>query len=143
MAKPTKAQILACTTRAALQALFDANDPDCVDVVDCVRCKTCTRCERCKDCKNCVDCFDCVEVTNGTNCQKCSNLKDASACFNCHGSDANAAQKLIGCENCTFVERCFYVKDVTGTEATPVRNRFMNIELTAAEFDALWALPTG
>lgn len=141
MAKPTKAQVLAAATKAALVALYNANDLDCVEVVECIRCKTCTRCTRCNDCKNCTDCFDCREVTNGLNCSNCSNLKDATNCENCHGSDANGSQKLFGCHNCTFVERSFFVRDVVGTEAQPIRNRFMHLELTAAEFDSIWALP--
>ncbi len=143
MAKVTKAEVLAAPTRAALIALADSNWPDCVDCIECKRCRTCTTCERCIECRNCTACIECREVTNGTDCRGCSNLTNATDCTNCHGLDSNPAQKLHGCENCTLVERSFYVSNETGTEANPIRNRFMHIQLTAAEFDALWALPLG
>lgn len=141
MAKPTLAQVIACTTKTALLALAEANAADCVDLVDCKRCKNCQQCERCIDCKNCVRCVNSRNMTDCVDCTNCSQLKNSTGCVDCHGSDANTAANLYWCSDCLFVERSFFVVGMRGTAEAPIKNQFMQLALSAEQMDILLALP--
>lgn len=141
MAKPTKATVLAQTTRAALFALADTNDAQCSELENCKRCKNAQRCINCTDLKDCEDCTNSSDLTNCRRCDRCSELKNSSDCTDCHGSDANPSANVYGCRDCVFVERSFFLVGQRGTAEIPIRNRFMGLQFTAAEMDLLLALP--
>lgn len=123
--KLTKALILACADKAALDLLWTETNTDCVEVTECRRCERCERCTQCEDCLN---------VDNSTNCVNCQNLGNAHDCTNCKGyTDALKMRKLYKCTNCLSSQRVAYMDG-----ATDAKNMVMGIQFTADEFNQIW-----
>jgi hypothetical protein len=138
--EPSKSAILAAKSLPEAKLLLTAN----VDSVDsdtslqCTGCETCQRCKNCKDCENCVNCRDCEGCSN---CSDSSSLENCHNCKKCFGSDASRVKMLRDCEDCVYVERSIMVFGERGTPDVPIANRFGPLQLTAAEFNFIWALP--
>lgn len=136
MSKPTKAQILAQTNLDGLLAIWDGNT-NCTDCVNCKRCSNCTGCVACEECDGSTNCVSCINVDSSTECVGCQNLGNAHKCSNCRGyvmSGTAKTRKLYACVNCENCRRCMFITGMQNQE-----NVVMYVQLTAAEFNQVWA----
>jgi hypothetical protein len=142
MAKLIKSAVLACTTQLEAKALA-VESPTSTDSAGAIRCVNCERCPACIDCEDCVDCTGCRDCARCEGCSDCSSLEDSFDSQRCVGTDTERATMLRGCADCSFISRSMFVAFERGTAEKPIANRFGNLQLTAAEFDQMWALPEG
>jgi hypothetical protein len=134
--KLTKALILSCADKGSLDALWEATNSNCVECEQCKRCTSCERCISCEECTNSTDCVNCYNVDNSDNCTSCKHLGNAHNCSSCNGyRDDLKCRKLYQCQQCLNCTRCMFV-----VGATDAKNVVMGIQLTAAEFDQVWAV---
>jgi hypothetical protein len=139
--EPSKSAILAAKSLREAKTLLIANVDSLASDTSwqCTGCKNCQQCKLCKDCERCVSCYDCVGCFD---CSESSSLENCHGCKKCFGSDVARVKMLRDCSDCVYVERSILVVGERGTPSEPIANRFGKLQLTAAEFDVIWALPT-
>jgi len=138
--EPSKSAVLAAKSLPEAKSLLTAN-VDSLASDTSSQCTGCKNCQRCASCKNCEDCAACRDCEGCSDCIGCSSLEDCHGCKKCFGSDAGRVKMLRDCADCVYVERSILVSGERGTADVPISNRFGPLQLTAAEFDVIWALP--
>jgi hypothetical protein len=139
---------MATRTQADLDALLAAPTKVLLDKfvqdrsnatnTNCTGCELCTHCDTCSNCSECNNAIRCIDCNNADNCTDSLGLVHCNLCYNsrnCRGQIGNRSTKLYLCENCLECDRCICVKGGKG-----LKNRILGFQITAAQFDALWAL---